>query len=332
MDGREILYVLGAQGVGVDYLMRMRPEPGARPERLAFAGDRVVGAAISARGNRLAYTVDLSDVDIRVIQPGGTAHSLISSTRTEMSPQFSPDGTRIAFSSDRTGVMEIWTCDQDGSNPAQLTHFRDRPSGSPSWSPDGRTIAFDSRLKEGGWRVFRMGSDSGQSRRLTQDDATELVPSWSMDGKTIYFASDRTGRFEIWQLPAGGGKATQVTKNGGFVAFESRDGRRLYYTKSDAESPIWMQPVEGGAEKMLVESVVSRAFVVEEDGIYYVPRGMRGAGSLQFYRFATGLSEPIAALQERIHLGLSVSSDRKTFLYAGNARTGRNLMLVDGFK
>jgi len=330
-DGQDIVYMFSPAG-GSYYLMRIRAEAGAVPRRLTFAGDHVLSPAISTRGNRLAYAVNLSDVDLRLIEPGKAARSIVPSTRGEINPQYSPDGRQIAFSSDRTGVMEVWVCDQDGANPVQWTHFGDRHSGSPRWSPDGRSIAFDSQTKEG-WRVLVMASDSGQSHRLTSDQATEIIPSWSADGKSIYFASDRTGRNEIWKAPSSGGTATQVTREGGYVAFESPDGRRLYYTKGQG-GLLWVQPVGGGAEQKLTGGVAARGFVVEEDGVYYLSgAAAAGAASIQFYRFARGQSEPVARIEDRsLNIGLTVSPDRKRFLYSGYTRVGQNLMLVEGFK
>ncbi|HYV32242.1 MAG TPA: hypothetical protein VEO53_14205, partial [Candidatus Binatia bacterium] len=57
---------------------------------------------------------------------------------------FSPDGKKIAFGSDRTGSEEIWISASDGSNPVQLTSFGAPSTGTPKWSPDGKQIAFDS--------------------------------------------------------------------------------------------------------------------------------------------------------------------------------------------
>ncbi|SPF52821.1 Serine/threonine protein kinase [Candidatus Sulfopaludibacter sp. SbA4] len=331
-DGKDIVYLFAPAG-GNYHLMRIRAAPGAGPQRMTFAGDHVFSPAVSVRGNRLAYAVNLSDIDLRLIEPGKAARSIVPSTRSETSPQFSPDGTRIAFASDRTGVSEVWVCDQDGANPAQWTHFGDRHSGTPRWSPDGRSIAFDSQTKEG-WRIFVMAADSGQSHRLTSEQAIEAIPSWSADGQTIYFASNRTGRDEIWKVPSAGGKSSQVTRNGGYVAFESRDGRRLYYAKDSGASGLWVQPVEGGPEKRIVESLVSRGFAVEDDGVYYLSGlAAKGEASIRFYRFATGQSQTAARIEDRgLYLGLAVSPDRTRFLYSGYTRVGQNLMLVEGFK
>ena len=76
-------------------------------------------------------------------EPRSSPSQLIASTRHEGGPQFSPDGARIAFHSDRTGSFEIWVCDAVGSNLVQLTSFGGPLVGTPRWSPDGRRLAFD---------------------------------------------------------------------------------------------------------------------------------------------------------------------------------------------
>jgi len=233
--------------------------------------------------------------------------------------------------------MEIWVCDADGGNLAQLTDFRES-SGTPRWSPDGRSIAFDRHLKDG-WHIFVMASDGGQVRQLTSDKGDEVIPSWSRDGNWIYYASHRTGRFEIWKAPAKGGKGTQVTRSGGWTAFESTDGHSLYYTKNldnnDGSSGLWQLRLGGGEEQLVLESVASRAFAVMEDGIYYVPTPTTdGTTSVRFHNFATDNNLEIASIKDFAggFGGLTVSPDRKTFLFTVRARTGSNVMVVENFK
>jgi len=72
---------------------------------------------------------------------------LIASTYVEGDPQYSPDGSKIVFNSNRSGNAEVWVCNSDGSSPVQLTSL-EAFSGSPRWFPDGRRIVFDSN-KEG---------------------------------------------------------------------------------------------------------------------------------------------------------------------------------------
>ena len=91
---------------------------------------------------------------------------LITSTRQQAAASFSPDGSQIAFQSDRSGSWEIWKANRDGSNAVQLTHFHGPLTGTPRWSPDGRQIAFDSR-NSGNSEIYVIGSDGGTPRQVT---------------------------------------------------------------------------------------------------------------------------------------------------------------------
>src|SRR5690348_9607649 len=86
----------------------------------------------------------LPEVSSRSPLDGSSVRTLISSTRDDVNPQFSPDGSRIAFVSTRSGHPEIWACNSDGSKAVQLTSFGGAAVNDPRWSPDGERIAFDS--------------------------------------------------------------------------------------------------------------------------------------------------------------------------------------------
>jgi dipeptidyl aminopeptidase/acylaminoacyl peptidase len=327
------------------HLVRVPVDAGAPPERLTYAGDSVSEPAVALRGDRLAYTQNSTDVDIWQVQlgnqpgnqPGNPPRSFASSTRIEFSPQYSPDGKRVAFSSSRSGQMEIWVANAEGGNPVQLTNFAEH-NGTPRWSPDGRWIAFDRHFKDR-WHIFVMASDGGHARQLTSDERDEVIPSWSRDGNWIYYASNRTGRFEVWKSPAEGGKGIQVTRRGGWTAFEALDGRSLYYTKnldnSDNPSGLWQLPSQGGEERLVLKSVGSRSFAVIENGIYYVQTPtLDQDASVRFLDFATGKNREMASIKELAggFGGLAVSPDRKTILFAAATRTGSNVMVVENFR
>jgi Tol biopolymer transport system component len=329
-DGKAAVYSSATRGGWNPHLMKIRVNTGARPERLTYAGENIYEVAIAPRGNRLAYTQDLTDADLFELRAGNAPRSFASSRRSDYYPQYSPDGKRVAFESDRSGEFEIWVCDASGKSPTQLTHFGERV-GSPRWSPDGRSLAFDRQLRDG-WHIFVMAADGGQIRQLTSHEGDQVIPGWSEDGNWIYYANKQAGRFEIWKIPAEGGKGIQVTHNGGWFASESRDGRLLYYTKAGNSSELWVIPLAGGNERRVLAYVASRAFVVRNDGIYYVssPEGDGGA-SLGFYDFATRKSRKITSFKENFAGGLTVSPDRATMLLSVFGRTGSNVMIVDNF-
>ena len=313
-DGSEIVF--SARGD----LWRIAAWGKEPPGRLPFIGEYGTMPAISpGRAGvppRLVYVRSFTDVNIwRVDTPlaGAAASSApavrIASSRTDVNPQFSPDGSRVAFSSTRSGDFENWTADPDGANAVRLTSMAASTTGTPRWSPDGGLIVFDSNL-EGQAEIYVVPATGGKPRRLTSDPASDRAPSFSHDGKWIYFSSKRSGEDQIWKIPSAGGDAVQVTHNGGYVAFESSDGAYVYFTQTPgAPSALWRIPSSGGQPVKVVDGVIDRAFAVLEKGVYYVDRLTPHADArLQFFDFATGTSRTVAAsLGQQISYGLTAT-------------------------
>ena len=320
---------------------------GGTPEPLAVGADVVWSVtgnsppSISRHGRRLAYVQSSDDTNIWRIEVPGTAGpaipptKLVPSTQNECGPQFSPDGQRIVFQSTRTGFGELWACDSDGTNPIQLTSSAGHGAGTARWSPDGRHIAFDSR-PEGHADIFVMSAEGGSPRRLTTDPANDVVPSWSRDGRWIYFASNRSGTREVWKAPAEGGQAVQVTKQGGFAAFESPDGRLLYYAKFDSPG-LWRVPVEGGEESLVLDQLRSGywgAWAVADKGVYFINPEEKPRAAIEFFSFATRRITRIALLEKepaKFTPNLALSPDGRSILYTQLDQSGNDIMLVENF-
>jgi Tol biopolymer transport system component len=337
-DGREIIFSSNRAG-GSFNLWRIGVAGSGKPVRLASVGEDGIYPSISRQGNRLAYTRSFVDTNIwRLELPGlQSKHSspvpkgapFIASTRAETAAQFSPDGKRVAFASDRSGTYEIWACDSSGLNVVQLTTIG-AYSGTPRWSPDSQRIAFDSNV-EGQYEIYVVSANGGKPSRLTTNLADDAAPSWSRDGNWIYFASTRSGRYEIWKVRPDGGEAVQITRNGGFVPFESPGGKYLYYTRSYVTSALWRVPVAGGPESQILPAVAQRGYSVVDEGIYFLAPPEHGHSSIQFFRFATGKANAIAIIEKPVFLGLSVSPDGQSILYSQHDQQVADLMLVDNF-
>jgi dipeptidyl aminopeptidase/acylaminoacyl peptidase len=248
---------------------------GGGPERLAVTGENATALSISRSGSRLAYERDVFDYNIwRIPGPNSTDKKsgpsrFIASTQPDLEPQFSPDGTKIVFHSTRSGSPEIWVCDREGRNPVQLTSFNGAQLGSPRWSRDSRWIAFDSP-KAGNLDIYVISADGGQPRRLTSGPSNNARPSWAQDGRWIYFGSNRSGDWQIWKEPAPGGTAVQVTKTkGGEEAFESLDGKFVYYAKLDVPG-IWKVPVAGGEETQVLDRGGQSVWALTGQGICFI--------------------------------------------------------------
>jgi hypothetical protein len=173
-------------------------------------------------------------------------------------------------------------------------------------------------------------ADGGSPRRMTNHPADDSVASWSRDGRWIYFASNRTKESQVWKMPAEGGEAVQVSGHGGFIAYESLDGKFVYFSKDRWQSSIWRVPVGGGEETKIVESALGQAFVVASKGIYFV--SWPDVKTVQFLRFATGKVTTIATIKRRAEWGLSVSPDERYVLYTQNDQIGSDLMLIENFR
>jgi Tol biopolymer transport system component len=337
-DGRSIVFSSSRLGGGGVFSLWRVPVSGGDPELLEF-GAHGVWPTVARRGGRLAYVKGEEKSDIwRVGGPSAPEDNrsptrLISSTWLDLMPRYSPDGRQIAFVSMRSGASEIWICDSDGSNPRQLTFLNESPgNGTPSWSPDGEHIAF-SLWKEGSVDVYVVSLSGGPPRRLTTGPSMEVSSSWSQDGRWIYFHANQSGRFEVWKAPAEGGDALQVTTHGGTEAFESRDGRILYFTKSlpgGVPPGIWRLPRDGGKEVQVLDRGRPLSWALLEQGILYLDRSSEPP-ALELFQFATGQVSRVAVVEDVFDGGLSASPDGRSVLYTREVHEA-DIMLVQGFR
>ena len=336
-DGRRIVYSSGQES---STNLLTIPASGGASERLAFAGF-ATALSVSRSGSRLAYERDVFDTNIwRIPGPNSTGMKsaparFIASTKPDAEPQFSRDGTKIVFGSARSGNYEIWICDSEGRNPVQLTSFGDDGVGSPRLSPDSRWVAFDSP-KAGNEDIYVVSADGGQPRRLTSGPSNNMRPSWSQDGRWIYFGSDRSGVWQIWKEPAAGGTAVQVTKGGGDEAFESADGKFVYYAKLDAPG-VWKVPVAGGKETRVLDRGGQNGWALTGQGICFFDFSGSSGITLKFYNFVT---DKVALLREfskdsqieRASTALTVSPDGRWIHYTQLDQSSSDLMLVENYR
>ena len=161
-------------------------------------------------------------------------------------PDWSPDGRRIAFASDRDGSFEVYVMNADGSGVTRLTK-NDAVDVSPTWSPDGRRIAFSS-TRDGSFEIYVMNADGSGVTRLTVNDAYDVYPAWSPDGRHIAFDSDRDGNREIYVMNADGSGVTRLTDHGAddFTPAWSPDGLRIAFTSgSGGNTEIYVMDASG---------------------------------------------------------------------------------------
>jgi len=329
--GREIVF--GAGAALAKLLWRLDVSGRSDPLRLPCATEDASQPVIV--GHRLVYLWYRREVNLwRLDTHTGERKLLIhsGSAREHRIPQYSPDGRRIAFQSTRSGNIEIWRCDADGSNCLQLTSFRGPQLGRPRWSPDGQSITFDCRAN-GEPGAYVVAADGGRPRLLASD---ATVPSWSRDGRWIYFASSRSGSLQIWKTPAAGGTAVQVTRNGGRNPIESADGKYLYYNRSpfryerfppSVVDSLLRMPVGGGEEVEVIPHVYC-CFNVTARGVYFMPDPY----TIRLLDPGSGTVTTVATLGQNVLGAFCVSPDDRFVVWGQEDRRSSELMLVDDFQ
>jgi Tol biopolymer transport system component len=337
-NGLSVLFVRHDPG-GSPALWRINMGREKRIEPLLIPADNSLTMALSPRGNKIVYTRESENVSIWGIEltrrhAAKHIQPQIASTWTEENPQFSPDGQKIAFQSSRSGGMELWLCDRDGSHPRQLTHLNAVVSGFPRWSPDGRKIVFHSRTKSSA-SLYVIDVDGGEPEHLTSEAGNNESPSWSHDGKWIYFTSSRSGQFHVWRLPANGGSPVRMSAQSGWCPLESKDGQFLYYVTVTSRCCLRAIPLSGGPEEELFSGVSGggSSYAPAKDGIYFIrDLDRKHKRDLAFFSFASKQISTIAEIPKPVSLGLALSPDEKLLLYSQVDRRSSDLMLVDNFR
>jgi eukaryotic-like serine/threonine-protein kinase len=313
---------------------------GVLTDRISDTGHSSSFPTLSARGDRIAYVRRADDENLyrlplaRVGESGGVPVAFAHSTARDSNPNISFDGQRVAFASYRTGAPEIYVADATGENAVRLTTRRAAVAGSPRFSPDGKWIAFDSRLPGEQADIFVMSTDGGPPRNLSNHPATDTVPTWSRDGRFIYFHSNRSGTSQVWKMRADGSDPQQITRDGGYIAYESVDGESIFYSKSDlaSDNSLWTAGASGGNERMLVPTLYRHNLAPAASGVYLsTPRGLEGGPEILFYRFQDQTTQTVYRLRRAVALGLSVAPDESWLLFSQVDGSGADLMLIEGF-
>ncbi len=153
-------------------------------------------------------------------------------------PIWSPDGARIAFTSNRNGTLDLWVKAATGSAPEKELLRSPARKVPLDWSPTGRFILFSSR--ETGRSVdlwlLPMAGD-GRPQPFRQSDFDEVDGAFSPDGKWVAYASDDSGRLEVYveAFPSGSGVRRRVSPDGGRNPHWRGDGRELFYRTMEGE-------------------------------------------------------------------------------------------------
>ena len=345
-DGRSIVYARSSmlfegRGMGSS-LWRVRTD-GREPElRIESIPPGAYAPATTAARDRLLFVHDRSDVDFYRFSASGPPEPVIASSSVDYGPRISPDGRRIAFESWRAGTAykEIWLADIDGSNATQLTHVaddRESPAvgtGAPYWSPDGKYVVHNREEPSQGPGAMQSVADQ-RRRRLGPAPDERLGPlrhGCLVARRALHLLPvSPAGRDGLLQDSRKGGEPERVTQNGAIAAELSWDGKQLLYSRREGRGPLFVLNLEGGQERQLTECGHSRSFAASPGALYYIGCP-EGEGS-PLYRVDTRpASRSGSAMLTNVSLGLTVSPDGRTIIYARDNLAGADLMMVENFR
>jgi Tol biopolymer transport system component len=153
----------------------------------------------------------------------------------QIDPAWSPDATKIAFVSARTGAPHVYVMNADGTGTKELTSGEKASDTHPSWSPDGASIVF---ARDGD--IYVMGADGSNPTRISDINAQESDPSWSPDGDWIAYIKRTPGTpvQNLWVMHPDGTGRRALTKQAGraFTPSWSPDSERIVFTMNRDES------------------------------------------------------------------------------------------------
>jgi len=249
---------------------------------------------LSPDGKSISYTLqsfDLAgntvDTDLWLVPAaGGAPRRLTNSPKKDRAGEWSPDGQRLAFISERGGPPQLWLLPLGGGDAEQLTTLKGAVI-SATWSPDGTQLAVvatqppteeEEKAAKGGddavtvdlnlkhTRLWLVNAATKATRELVARDWDVFDPQWSPDGKTIAFRlfpsmrADDNHRGDIWLVDVASGNARRFSQNAGNDASPrwSPDGQSIAWLMRPADRPMIAQdhlviaPLSGGAPREVI--------------------------------------------------------------------------------
>jgi imidazolonepropionase-like amidohydrolase/Tol biopolymer transport system component len=254
------------------------PGMATRQIRIAVDNGTWMNVDVSPDGRTIAFDL-LGDIYTMPIA-GGTPTRIAEGLAYEQQPRFSPDGRRIAFTSDRAGGDNIWIMNADGSDKRQLTKEDFRLLNQPSWSPDGRFIAAKKHFTTGRslgtgevW-LYHVSGGGGVPlvKKPNEQHQKELgEPIYAPDGKSIYFTrnvtpgaifeyaqNSNTDLFDIQRYDLDTGEVTTAVSGvGGSVRpTPSPDGKRIAFVRRErARSKLYVKDLASGEERKIYDAL-----------------------------------------------------------------------------
>ena len=220
-----------------------------------------------------------------LLPQAGIRNRVLTSDANDYEPAISPDGSQIAFVSDRDGNPELYLLIRgpSGDSVARLTDTRDCANGHPSWVSNGLGLAFESNCQGNNFEIYLGGLSytldanarivasalispgSARVQRLTSNTTDDRWPRLSPDSSQIAFFSFRDGNSEIYTLSSAGGRETRLTNSAGQdeAPAWSPDGAQIVFNSNrDGDHELYIMNRDGTGQRQLTYNAFDDGYAV----------------------------------------------------------------------
>ena len=213
------------------FILALTGTPGFASSRIAFA---------SASGPKKSSKKEIYICDI----DGANCRQLTQDGALGYGPKFSPEGNKIAYSSDKSGYRDTYIIDLSTKKRSIIAQFPGQNTGA-SFSPNGSTLAL-SLSKFGNPEICTLPSSGGEPTRLTQTRGTDCSPCWSPDGAQIVYVSDERGSPGLYLISPTGGTPEKLNTESSYTTEPdwSPDGKKIAYSITSGGGQIGVYDLE----------------------------------------------------------------------------------------
>jgi Tol biopolymer transport system component len=220
--------------------------------------------AVSRDGRRLALSEVEGAMNLTRLPlaagggaPGGPEEELSSGRVIDRYPVYSPDGTRIAFASDRLGPEQVWVMDLATRKSERIELAgRDLGVNLPTWTRDGRHLVVTRSFPNAAASMWIAAADGSEAREFLKDSTSGAGQTFSPDGKSLVYSRPVAGVQQLYRLDVATHRSSELTTSPGdkLNATWSPDGSRIAYSSNvTGTMQLWTIPSGGGPGKMLTD-------------------------------------------------------------------------------
>lgn len=258
------------------------------------------------------------------------------STYIDRGPVYAPDGSQVAFISDRNGWRQLWVADGNGASPVEWTQKFEADMPMPAWSPDGSRIAFAGIGPSGNSQLFVADRATRTAVRVSDDTLDYVRPAWSPDGQSLYAAAADKSVYSIYRVPVAGGAAAKVLPDYINVIDVAPDGEGLYVVRRDQRTRAELDyvPLPTGTPVHLATMNFQDDAWMTAKGLYYLDRraNQRMAPVALTFRTHGGAVTVVQEYTKPPGRGLSVSPDGRFALTTRFVPAIADLLLLEAPK